>query len=167
MAIERGVEVDDGEFQLGGGLLDEGDDLIVDDGVVDAVVAGAHDGDGVAEVDLGLGVGFSEGFDEGLGARGKASFVRPVLGLTVVGAELDDDDVGGEVHGIGEGLLFFVRLIAVVQHGGAAVPVVLHVIAIAQQVTELSGIAVLRVFHTCSSGDAIAHAGDFDFGSIG
>ena len=85
----------------------------------------------------------------------------PVLGFGVVGAELDNDDVGAEGGGVFEGLEFPVGAIAFFEEGGTVHAVVAHGVFFAEQSAEHGGIAALgTVFHGGAEGDAVAHAGD-------
>ena len=120
------------------------------------------DGNGEAKINGWLARLFLEMGDEGaeVGLVFGAGLI-PVLGLGVVGAEFDNDDVGAEGSGVFEGLEFPVRAIAFFEESGADHSVVAHGVFFAKHTAEHGGIAVLdAVFHAGTEGNAIANAGD-------
>ena len=88
----------------------------------------------------------------------------PVVGLGVVGAELDDNDIRVEREGGFVGGLLDIRVIAFAQHGAGANPEVPDLVAIAQEHAQLLWIGLIGpVLDPRTVGDAVTDTGDPDF----
>ena len=86
--------------------------------------------------------------------------VRPVARVGIVQSQMNDDEVGFEVHSLPELRQLRIRPVAVTEQGGSRVAKVSDVEALAQQLLKHNGIGgVLTVAQAVAIGDAIAHAG--------
>ena len=85
--------------------------------------------------------------------------MRPVAGVCVVDAQVDDHYVTCKLQGLSEFLLVKIRPVPMPEEGGPGFPEVAHQVAIPQHALQLEGICVLLpVFQFHSIGDAVTHA---------
>ena len=92
------------------------------------------------------------------------TIVRPVSGVSIVDAQVDDGDVALEGHRLLIFLLLHIRTVAVVQQGGTRLSEVAHQVFITQHILKLYGIReMFSILDSCTIGDAVAYASHLDF----
>lgn len=113
--------------------------------------------------ETGLGVGTPEAVYQGqVVGRESVLQVRPVAGIGVVDAQVDDHDIPGKVHGLPELFLPHVRPVPLPQQRGAALAKIPHLVSGAQQTLKPRGIALLHpVIQLHPVSDAVTHARHF------
>ena len=92
------------------------------------------------------------------------SIVRPVSGVCIVDAQVDDCDIALEGHRLPILLLLHIRTVPVVQQGGTRFSEVAYQIFITQHILKLYGIReMFSILDSCTIGDAVAYASHLDF----
>ena len=115
--------------------------------------------------DAHLGAGFERTvvFDQIVKIPIKTGGILPVLRLSIVGPEQDDDHVWLETIGGGEFLSGPVRKVARFLKRGPAATKIFHLVAAPEIVAEFGGVTVFfSVFDSRPEGNAIADARDLD-----
>ncbi len=162
LAEEGGIDVDDFEAFVEGGLADEGDDLVADDFIGDVPLVG-EGGRGGVDDEARFGGEVAEGGDEFLVVGEEVVLVDPILGFGVVAAELEDDDVGVEGEGVFVGGGIEVGEVGFFEDGHGVDAEVADVVGVAEEFLELTGVGLGAVANAVAEGDGIADAGDADF----
>ena len=162
VAVERRVQVDESDIgscsNLANGLLNGF--VPVARTTLETRVA-VEDGRHQANPNLCLRIRHTERVDERtIIADELIAVVRPVARVGIVQSQMNDDEVGFEVHSLSELRQLRIGPVAVTEQGGSRVAKVSDVEALAQQLLKHHGIGcVLTVAQAIAIGDAIAHAG--------
>ena len=92
------------------------------------------------------------------------TIVKPVSGVCIVDAQVDDCDIALEGHRLPILLLLHIRTVPVVQQGGTRLSEVAHQVFITQHILKLYGIReMFSILDSCTIGDAVAYASHLDF----
>ena len=92
------------------------------------------------------------------------TIVRPVSGVCIVDAQVDDCDIALEGHRLPILLLLHIRTVPVVQQGGTRFSEVAYQIFVAQHFLQLYGIGeMLSILDSRTIGDTVAHTSHLDF----
>ncbi|OPZ76568.1 MAG: hypothetical protein BWY77_01873 [bacterium ADurb.Bin431] len=160
MAEHRAIKIDHKAAGGDANGIDDRFDLPVQHRTVDAAATAiAKDRTGSGNIDLGIAAILAQHLNKIHIVSEKFTEKNPVLGLAVVRAQADDDNMGIKILGLQESRFVPIGEIPMPQQGGAADPEIAHIIVRAQPLPELlrpGGRAA------AADGDAVADAGDAD-----